>query len=243
MLSPETQAQIARLADEQDRYRPEPSVTEHISDKDIVMVVGVSGAGKNTVMQAASELDPRFRVAGNLTNRSPRPDDDPAVYRYYPHTDAGVHQLMERIHRSELVQYAVNDHSGQIYGSDANCYQAEFNLKDVFSSAVEDFRRIGFRQARAITLVTRAAIWQPWFDTRFPLGHKDRPARQAHAVESLTWSLGQPEDSHYWVENIAGHPKAAGQAIIDIALDRSQGNPSLRALAEACLLAAEEMPL
>jgi len=237
MLSPQTTQRLGSLFKNQDHYEPNLGIADQLAAKNIIMVVGATGEGKNTVMDKVATLDERFKVAGTRTSREPRKDDDKDRYTYWENSDTGLIPVLEAIDTRELVQYAVNPYAQLIYGSAIEDYPAVYNLADVFSSAVRDFRRLGFKQALAITLISQPHEWLERFERRFPRGHEQRQARRDEAIESFTWSLSQ-RSSHYWVENIDGKPEIAAQAVIDIALGNSQGDQSCRQLASKSLEAA-----
>ena len=240
MISEATQQLLQKLHQVQNTYKPAPAITAQLSAKSLIMVVGASCVGKNTLMTTLAGADNQFGVAGNFTSRPQRADDDPAVYTYYEHTDEGLQPILERIAKREVLQYAINPHSLFVYGSEPRDYPHLFNLKDVFSSAVDGFRQLGFKQTLTVSVVTQPAVWQQRFDARFPVGHPDRVARRDEAIDSLSWSLGQT-DEHFWVENVDGQPELAANEIKTIALGQSQGQPAARNLAEACLKAARNL--
>jgi guanylate kinase len=237
MLSDQTTQQLNDLFHAQEAYEPNMAIADKLAEKTIIMLVGATCEGKNAVMEAAAGLDKQFRVTGTRTSRTPRTGDDTDRYTYIENSDEGLQEVFELIKKRELVQYTVNPYSQLLYGSALDDYGAEYNLADVFSSAVANFRRLGFKQALAITVISEPADWLTRFEERFPRGHEQRRARRDEAIESFTWSLSQVDD-HFWVENINDRPDAAAQEVIAISLGTSQGNPAARKLAEASLEAA-----
>jgi guanylate kinase len=241
MISDTTKQALTKLYATQNDYRPAPEITAALSNKTIVMLVGATCEGKNTVMQAVRELDSRFGIAGTRTTREPRQGDDTARYTYYPNTDAGVAPFLQAIEQHQAVQYAVNPYAHLIYGSMPEDYRAEYNLADVFSSAVANFRQLGFKRAIAITVVTKTTTWLARFDERFPAGNTSRQARRDEAIESFKWSLNQMGPDHYWVENVDGQPELAAQEVINICLGMGQGQLQAKALAASSLDAARNI--
>lgn len=241
MISEATGRRLQELFASQNDYRPKLEITAELQQKVILMFIGATCEGKNTVMEAVAQLDDRFRIAGTFTSRPPREGDDAARYTYYENSDAGLQPLFERIDRHEVVQYAVNPHAQLIYGSEPKDYPATYNLGDVFSSAVTSFRQLGFRQATALTIITDPKTWLGRFEARFPAGHPQRQARRDEAIESFNWSLAQSGPDHFWVENIDGQPEAAAREVIAISLGSSGGDPAARQLAEASLVAARKI--
>jgi hypothetical protein len=243
MISSDTKQKLEQLYLVQESYRPAASLASNLQDKIIVMLVGATCMGKNTVMQAAAELNAGFRVTGNRTSRTPRIDDDHSRYSYYENTDEGLQPVLDQIAKGKVVQYAVNPHSHLLYATTIADYPGTYNLSDVFSTAVDNFRQLGFRAAVTISVATDPQVWLRRFEARFPLGSPDRQARRDEAVESLEWSLAQPENGeHFWVKNIDGQPELAAQAVIDIVTSAGKGMATeARPQAEACLELARKI--
>src|SRR3954470_3290772 len=103
MLSPDTKDLLARLYSQQHDYRPAPAIAEQLYNKTVVMLVGASCMGKNTVMEAACAIDSRFQISGRFTSREPRDSDNPDEYVYYPNTDEGLAPLLQRIVDRQVV--------------------------------------------------------------------------------------------------------------------------------------------
>jgi len=237
MLSDQTTQKLSRLFKTQEDYRPNPDITAKLSTKSIVMLVGATCEGKNLLMDTAAQLDERFHIAGTRTSREPREGDSHGRYTYYQNSDEGLRSVLESIDHHEMVQYAINPYAQLLYGSAIEDYPSEYSLADVFSSAVNNFQKLGFSRAVAITIISDPAVWLERFNERFPRGHAQRQARRDEAIESFTWSLSQDKD-HFWVENVNGQPELGAQQIIDIALGKSAGQPDARAMATASLEAA-----
>jgi guanylate kinase len=238
MLSDQTTEQLNKLFQDQDQYEPNMAVADKLATKTIVMLIGATCEGKNAVMDAASKLDEQFKVAGTRTSREPREGDDTKRYTYFENSDAGLAKVFQDIENREMVQYAVNPYAQLIYGSTIKDYSGTYNLADVFSSAVDNFRRLGFQQALAITVVSQPDVWLKRFEERFPAGSPQRRARRDEAIESFTWSLSQNDTDHFWIENIDGKVDIAAQEVINISMGTSKGQPAARNLAEASLEAA-----
>lgn len=236
MLSDRTIQKIDRLYKTQDQYEPNLDIADKLAAKTVVMIVGATCEGKNVLMNAAAKLDDRFGVTGTRTSREPREGDEHR-YTYYENTDEGLQEVLSSIDSREMVQYAINPYSRFIYASAIDDYPSEYNLADIFSSAIENFRKLGFKQSVAITVISEPDVWLKRFEERFPYGHPQRQARCDEAIESFTWSLSQTKD-HFWVENVDGNPELAAREIIAISLGESDGQPSTKQLATESLKAA-----
>ncbi|HSX07169.1 MAG TPA: hypothetical protein VLG92_05620 [Candidatus Saccharimonadia bacterium] len=240
MLSEQTIQTLNQLHETEDAYRPSSDITAQLGAKTIIMVIGATCQGKNLVMDTAVKLDERFHIAHTRTSRPPRAGDEPGRYTYFENSDEGLRPVFEAIQNHAMVQYAVNPYSPLIYGSMPADYPTEYNLADVISSAVDNFRHLGFKRTIAITVVSEPTSWLQRFEERFPAGDAQRKARKDEAIESLSWSLSQETD-HYWVHNVDGQPELAAEQVIAIASGTSNGQPEARKLAEACLEAARSI--
>lgn len=62
-----------------DQYKPAAKTLSRIKDVDFVGVVGISGAGKSTIMAAANAQDPKLQLAVVTTTRPARQDEQDGV--------------------------------------------------------------------------------------------------------------------------------------------------------------------
>jgi len=198
MLSDHIIQKLKQLYAAEPQYRPNSSIAEQLTDKTLIMFVGATCEGKNTIMEAVAAQNTLFKVAGTFTSREPRPSDDRSRYTYYQNTDEGLGGILQMIDNHEVVQYAVNPHAQQLYGSVPSDYRADYNLADVFSSAVETFRHLGFKRAITATIITDPAVWIRRFEERFPRTHPYRKARRDAAIpdHSLPFTATDHVDRH-----------------------------------------------
>jgi hypothetical protein len=237
MLSQEMIEYLDRLYQDQHTYLPSKTIAAQLASKQILLFVGPTCIGKNTIMEAVAASDNRFSVAGTFTSREPRPDDKD--YTYYENSDGGLRALLTDIAERRVVQYAVNPHAHTLYGSRIEDYPGECNMADVFSSAVSQFLHLGFRQAIVLSLVAEPTAWLSRFEQRFPVGHPQRKARRDEAIESITWSLRRPPGSHCWLVNTYGQQQATAQKVITRAEHGPEAVGDGYTLAHAMLQAAQ----
>lgn len=218
MLTSKGERILAELEAGQDNYLPNPGVSSEIASRSITCIVGPSAIGKSTIMRAIVESDPAFAVAGTLTTREPRSDDNDngKQYDYIPYTDEGLEGLTRRIEGGELVQYHVHDSTRHVYGTDVSHFPTRHSLLDATASSVTNMRRLPFGECITIGLVAPAEQWGEWLNLRFPVGHKSRHARIIEAITSFTWMLSQPREQVAVVENQVGHQTEVAALIIAI---------------------------
>jgi hypothetical protein len=238
-LSLDTLAQLQQLYESQSTYQPDEAIAAQLAHKHVLLFVGPTCAGKNTVMETVAKTDGSFTAVGRFTSREPRSDDKD--YTYYDNTDEGLAPILGAISRRHVVQYAVHPYAYTLYGSNLEDYPGKYNMIDVFSGAVEQFKQLGFRQAVVLSIVTDPTAWRKRFDERFPIGHSQRGPRRDEAIESLTWSLAQHAKDRHWIENVDGEPEITAQRVIAITTSVSDGEKQLDALARATLRAIREI--
>lgn len=171
------------LAKEESVYRPGETVRKSLSQMTLVCLVGGVGVGKNYLMKASG-----LSVAGRVTSRKPRPDDNPKIYKYFTNR-----QLADMIDRKELVQYAVDLPNQVIYGTVPDDYVTkDVTVADIWHWSVNDLADKGFKSVKAVSIITPWEQWKDQLKERFD-GRDDtyRLARLKEAVESLAWTQQQ----------------------------------------------------
>jgi guanylate kinase len=221
------------LYEEQGTYRPNLAVATKLASKQMLVFVGPTCVGKNMVMETIAATDKRFRIVGTFTSRDPRPNEK--GYTYYENTDSGLAPILADIKEHRVVQYAVNRYAHTLYGSTLDDYPCEFNMGDVLSSAVSQFEQLGFQRVITFSLTTDPAPWLEQFERRFPPNHPQREARRNEAIESITWSLSQSGNSHFWIINTHGKQTETARHIIKLATGTSQSEHGGRDVAKTLL--------
>ena len=242
MPSPETTEHLLKLQGNQGSYIPNPEHMSSLGGTVLVIFTSPSGEGKTTIMEHTAATDSRFDIVGNRTSRPARLDDNPARYIHYPHTDDGLQPMFTAIDKGEYAQYAVSPYEPYyLYGTDVADYRAPYCMKDVFFDAIPPLRRLPFRHLVVCNIVTEPDIFIPRFNARFPDGHPNRPGRIGHDMQSMRWSLEQPDsEDHVWIENgpdldetVAEVLRVAeGGYVPDSRRSRAIGFATLRALRE-----------
>lgn len=239
MISHETEELLWRLLAEQPSYKPIATIRKQIADVEVICFVGASCMGKTTLMQQLVAKDSAYGEFVVFTSRQPRPEDNQARYTYYAHDDEGLHPLLERIKRREVLQYNINPFNLHVYGSEVTGYTHRYNIGDIFSSSIDGFRQIGFKKVTVISVITTPAAWRRRFDERFPVGNPHRQARLLEAASSIKWSLTQTRAEHAWVINRDGESATALDDVQNILVGKSVQDDTARQLATDCLSLVE----
>ena len=243
MLSPEISARLEAAQTSERSYKPSREVASALGEKSLVMLVGPAAIGKSYIMNKMIELDPDFARVPVFTTREARADDDPGMFRCYPHTDEGLQGPLELIESHAAVQYAIHPTQGTIYGTELGDYPAHYNLLATLSKSVDTLEQLPFESTHVVGLTTSSVNWRTWFEERFPFGHPEREKRLAEAEQSLIWLLeNDMENRIIWINNKIGHPEAAAKNIIK-AVKSGKKNPDAGNVSQAyaMLNAAEDM--
>lgn len=192
-----------------------------LAGKYLVMLVGPSGVGKSTLMNQVVRQSSEFGRITGFTTRSPRPDDEPGMYRYY-----SKDEVQQKVTTGGLVQHAEFPTTGHIYGTEAHDYPARYNLKDTMANAVDEFRRLPFADTVTIGLTAPAEQWRAWFLSRYPGPSDEALKRLEEAKLSISWCLS--DSRTYWLSNSEGSLAPTSTRLIEIATTRPShyGSPT-----------------
>lgn len=230
---------LQKLVVLQSDYQPSPATAAQLHDKTIVMFVAPASTGKTLLMNEIAARHADFKRVPVFTTRARRSDDDPGMFRYLPHDDSHVKEILRQAREGELVQFAVHP-SGRLYGTEPQDYPGLFNILATLSSAVRPIQQLPFQQTIVVGVVTEAKRWQKWFQKRFPAKHPDRAKRLVEAITSLEWLLAQEPSKVLWAINLPDKQAQTATELIETILytkEKSDG----RQYAESMLKMAKEI--
>lgn len=232
-LRPDIESRLAEARKNQDAYRPGEDIARQIASHTLTMVVAPAAMGKTFLMNKATAIDSNFQRTPILTTRGPRRDDDPGMFRCFPHDDAHVGQILGDIDAQTLVQYAVHPTNGTIYATEAEDYEPKrYNLLATQSGAVASLSQAGFEQTHVVGLIASPGQWRYWFDRRYRGDQTDeRTKRLAEAALSLDWLLEQSDIN--WLINDEGQGNRAAKELVAITRGDSKGSDAELARAYA----------
>ena len=142
MLSPEVEKRLQAAQQNEKNYQPNGEIAAKLAEKTLVMFVGPVAVGKSFLMNHVAEVAGDFSRVPVFTTRKPREDDEPGMFRYLPHDDAHVSELLNKIESREVVQYAIHPTSGRIYGSEISDHPNTYNMLAMLSGGVEHQRHL-----------------------------------------------------------------------------------------------------
>lgn len=79
--------------------------------RNLIVVSGPSGAGKDTVVSRMMERHPEIEISVSATTRSPRPGEEDGVNYYYLTNE----QFEQKINQGEMLEYV--NYCGKYYGT------------------------------------------------------------------------------------------------------------------------------
>lgn len=215
-------------------YSPSEKIRAEIGRKSIVMFSGPFAIGKTALMQSIEKKDDNFSRTRCFTTRPCRSFSEQENYRFMPHTEDSIQEILGKATAGELVQGMVHPTTRYVYGSELCDYGGGGTaLLDIVPKAVEPIEKLPFRKSRIIEVVTSPDIWQARVASR---GNQhddaDRFARVKEAKHNLEWALSRR--NVLWVDN-----SGAVQDVINVILETIDGNDTAsqraRALGEVLL--------
>ena len=208
--------ELVRLAKSGKDYLPNPKTRKDLASVRLICVVGGVGVGKNYLMKLSG-----LPVVGRVTSRSPRPDDDPKVYKYFTNN-----QLIAMIERGELVQYAVDLGNNVIYGSIPTDYVPNGpTIADIWHWSVTELQNKGFGELRSVSVIAPWDQWKKQLNQRFE--NRDEPYRKARleeAIKSLEWTKKQLENknpNHIVIVNNSSETEQSIKTLVNYANGRA----------------------
>ena len=239
MLSQRVRDRLLLARSLETSYQPNATISKALAEKTLVMLVGPAAVGKSFLIRHIIEIDSSFNRVPVFTTRDPRPDDEPGIFRNYPHNDESLSSLFDKIEKKEIVQYAIHPTSERLYGTAINDFSGEFNLLATLSSVVTHLQQLPFKQTYVIGLAARPDIWKQRFNVRYPQKNDEQAKRLQEAIASLEWLLaGRQRSVVKWVDNSSEQPDNAIQSVIDIVKYNQQGDAQARHYARQMLESA-----
>lgn len=140
-------------------YSPSEKVCAEIGRKSIVMFSGPFAIGKTTLMQSIEKMDDNFSRTRSFTTRPCRSFSEQENYRFMPHTEDSIQEILGKATAGELVQGMVHPTTGYVYGSELCDYgDGGTALLDIVPKAIESIKKLPFRESRIIEVVTSPDI-------------------------------------------------------------------------------------
>ena len=180
-----------------DNYHPNQTGQELLEDTEVVLLVGITGAGKNTVLGEMLKTG-EFHDLVTTVTREPRYNDgvlerDGVDYHFITHD-----QALELLAAGEYVE--VSSVHGRLYGVTASEVQrahdtGKIALADVDVQGVAKYRKVSDNVTVIFLVPPSYQEWRRRVQQRYPSEQEflaDWPNRRSSAVEELEKALASP---------------------------------------------------
>jgi guanylate kinase len=178
-----------------------------------ILVVGPTGSGKNTLIQAAREAIPGLAFAVSATTRLMRAGEVDGVHYHFLTTS----EFMTRVDAGLFLEWA--EYGGNLYGTLRSEIEPAIESGKVILSDIElqGVRQIiqNLPEGERVTLFIDAGPWEELvtrITARGPMGEEDIARRRAHYDEEMAFK----DEADYIVYNGAGERESAQEAFISI---------------------------
>lgn len=203
---------IQKLKTLEPLYKPNQVVDATLQNKYLVIFVGPAKVGKSSLMNEIVMQNNQFARVSGFTTRTPRPDDEPNIYRYFANPSESFEQIFAKAKAGELVQYALHPTTNNVYGTELVDYHGLYNCKDVLGHAVASFRALPCATSFTFSIVCDPDQWLKRLRSSYDdESDADLQKRIAEAKINLSWSLQDKNTT--WVDNSDGQLHAASKLI------------------------------
>lgn len=179
-------------------YKPSSEVVQIIQNTKIVLLVGISGAGKDTVKKELLKRDD-YREIISHTTRAPRENNgilevDGVEYHFVSREDAA-----EMLERKEFIE-AKLVHGSVVYGTSvgevrAAGEQGKIAITDVDVQGVDEYKELSRDVVAMFLIPPTYAEWQVRLKSRYATKEAflaEWPRRRESAISELTRALELP---------------------------------------------------
>ena len=181
---------------------------DHLSDKQLIMLVAPSAMGKSTILDEVVHQNPAYSRVRSFTTRAQRPNDEPNQYFYLTEEEINAREAV-----GEIITRTAPTPAGDTYGTIAESYSTEICLLDTLSYSVEQYRDLDFASTTTITLIAPYEQWRNQFRSRYNSPSDEAIKRLEEAHNSIAWSLGDRVTK--WLIN-EGTPEQVAQHLTNI---------------------------
>lgn len=179
----------------------------------LIALIGPTAAGKSTLVQKVTELDPEITPMISTMTRAARPNESP-----YNRPDTPMTTFKEAVENRSVVHYFPSP-TGEIYGTFPDGFTAPITIGEIASSTLDQINNIGLRELWPIYTLMSGSTYA----TRIRLDRIQDPSMKGRIQEGLS-SLDFAEDNHdhSWLQfieldNQEGSLESSAGAVINIA--------------------------
>lgn len=187
---------LDRLAQE---YVADQRAIETVQSVPIVLLAGISGAGKDTIKKVLLETDDYHKIV-TTTTRPPRPGEENGVHYHF----VSLERVLEMLANHELIE--ANYYSNNVYGASVAEFQKAYDeqkiaIADIDVNGVAAFMQIAPKTIRPIFLVPPSydewyERWRNRYGDSYTEHLDDLQRRKATAIDELQHVVDTP---YYYV--------------------------------------------
>lgn len=178
-----------------------------------ILVVGPTGSGKNTLIQAAREAIPDLAFAVSATTRPMRAGEVDGISYHFLSTE----EFMRRVDAGMFLEWA--EYGGNLYGTLRSEIEPRIGAGQLILSDIElqGVRQVlkNLPQEERMTIFIDAGPWEELVArilARGPMSEEDIAKRRAHYDQEAAFK----DEADYIVSNRAGELERAKEAFVAI---------------------------
>lgn len=171
-------------------YTPSQEVRDQLAGRHVVVVVGPTGVGKTTLIDAALKCDPAFKLIISDMSRAPRPGERDGVDANFRTRE----EMLARKARREYVNTTEGLNGADIYATPPESFPVQgVGIMPLFAEVVPEFRVLPFGSFKTVFILpTNWDVWQERMDKR-EFDSRQRRDRLLEGVRSLEFAVYDPE--------------------------------------------------
>ncbi len=191
------------------QYRPSPDTVELIKQTKIVLLVGISGAGKDTIKKQLIE-QPEYRDIVSHTTRPPRSNNDVVEVEgldYHFIDEAAVNTMLD----TNAFIEAKFVH-GTVYGTSVQEVKVahdnhQIAITDLDVQGVDEYKHFSSDVVAIFILPPSYVVWRERLQQRYATleeFEQEWPKRRDSAIQELTKALALPY-YHFIINDVLDH--------------------------------------
>lgn len=187
----------ARLKDKLEKYTPSPETVTLVRDTPILLLVGIAGAGKDSIAKELFKTGQYYMLVSHTTRR-PRENDGVMEQDGVDYHFITLEESERMVDTGAYVE--ANIHVGNVYGTSAAEIQVAHDQHKIATTDLEiqgvaDYMNIDPDNTKAVfVLPPNYEIWQARLTKRYgaTMNQEDFEKRMARALQELEHALHTP---------------------------------------------------